>query len=292
MIKRPQPVFNIATTFLTLIGLALTLSAPAASARELLVSQSSPPDPPSAPPPRGRRQPGGSLGDQASCPTAPKPLTALIPDRGLGQTLSEEPTFWFYIPYTAEEVQLGEFSILTQDETQRLYKTYFTLPTRPGFMSIQVPRQAASELIDGQYYHWYLNLYCASIAQPDLKIDGWVQPVARTPERVQQANNLSPDVWYDVVSMLAEQLQGTSPAPIASERPVSPDMPVSPSPWLSPSEVISLGETVSQAVLSQAAVSQRWAELLDEVDLTDFVNEPVVGPVLTVDTMPATGPDS
>ncbi|MEM9905933.1 MAG: DUF928 domain-containing protein [Cyanobacteria bacterium P01_D01_bin.44] len=293
MMKRPQQSFNIATAFLTLLGLALTLSPPAVSMEGLFVSQSIPPDPPSAPPPRGRRQPGGSLGDEASCPAAPKPLTALIPDSGLGQTLADEPTFWFYSPYTAEEVQLGEFSILTQDETQRVYKTHFTLPARPGFVSIQVPRQAASNLIDGQYYHWYLNLYCGSTAQPDLKIDGWVQPLPRTAEHVQQANNLSSDLWYDVVSTLAEQLQSVSPALVASEGPVSPSVPVSPSPliasspWLSPNEAPSPGEVVSQAV-----ASQRWAELLDEVNLADFVNEPVVGPVLTVDIMPPTGPDN
>ncbi|MEO1404024.1 MAG: DUF928 domain-containing protein [Cyanobacteria bacterium J06635_1] len=276
MMKRPQQLFNIATAFLTLIGLALTISTPAASAEGLLVSQSIPPDPPSAPPPRGRRQPGGSLGDEASCPAVPKPLTALVPDSGLGQTLAEEPTFWFYMPYTAEQVQLGEFSILTQDETQRIYKTHFTPPATPGFVSIQVPSEAASNMLEGQYYHWYLNLYCASTAQPDLKINGWVQPLADTPEHIQQVNNLSPDIWYDVVSVLAEQLQGVSQTSIASEGAVFPNMS-SPSrfapssPWRPSTEAVSPSETVAQ----------HWTTLLIDVDLADFIGEPVVGPVLT-----------
>ncbi|MEM9163430.1 MAG: DUF928 domain-containing protein [Cyanobacteria bacterium P01_F01_bin.4] len=278
MMQRPQQSFNIAAAFLTLIGLAFTISTPAASAGGLLVSQSSPPDPPSAPPPRGRRQPGGSLGDEASCPAVPKPLTALTPDNGLGQTLANEPTFWFYIPYTAEQVQLGEFSILTQDETQRVYKTHFTLPARPGFMSIQVPGEAASNMLEGQYYHWYLNLYCTSMDEPDLKIDGWVQPVANTPEREQQVNNLSSDIWYDVISMLAEQRRDDASAPLGGDRSVAPSMSVPrnelglSSPWQPPSEAISLNESAYQ----------RWSALLNGVDLTEFVEEPVVGPVLTV----------
>ena len=204
------------------------------------------PNPPTTPVPNGNRTPGGSLsGDQAVCPPRSQQLTAITPISAQGKTLSEHPTFWFYIPYTSAEVQEGEFSILTQNEDERIYKTLFQLPDQPGFVSITLPMDEASSLEEGQYYHWYLNLSCASTveAQTDLNIDGWVQRVASTSEA--EAQGALPDIWYDVVDDLAAQLQTMS----------------------------SNGVELEQA----------WVELLESVELDALAQEPVIGPVMLID---------
>ena len=203
---------------------------------------------PSTPPPPGRRQPGGSLGEPAVCPARPQALTAITPADVHGKTLSENPTFWFYIPYTADEVQSGEFSILTRNEDQRIYETSFKLPEQPGLVSITLPDDGSVNLEAGQYYHWYLSLSCVSAteAKTNLNIDGWVQRLESTPELEVQVENPSSDIWYDVVDNLAIQLQ------------ISPDA-------------------------NETGLEQAWIELLDSVDLSEFIQKPIIGPVLITD---------
>lgn len=208
------------------------------------------PTPPQTPIPSGNRSPGGSLsGDQAVCPPTPQQLTALTPISAQGKTLSGHPTFWFYVPYTAAEVEKGEFSILTQNEDERIYETSFQLPDQPGFISITVPAGEASSLQEGQYYHWYLNLSCASTAEAktDLNIDGWVQRIGSASEADTQEGDTVPGVWYDAAADLAAQLHTVSDTDNAVE------------------------------------IEQAWAELLKSVDLDALVQEPVVGPVRLID---------
>lgn len=199
------------------------------------------PDAPSTPPPDGNRQPGGSLsGDFSVCPETPKELTAITPANVYGKTVAEHPTFWFYMPYTAADIEKGEFSILTQAEDERIYKTSFTLPEQPGFVSITLPADEATSLQEGQYYHWYLNLFCVSSenVETPLHIDGWVQ-------RVAPASQAGLEIWYDRVDTLAEPLQTASPA--------------------------------------EPELQQPWTELLESVELDEFSQEPVVGPVMLID---------
>ena len=208
------------------------------------------PDAPATPPPPpGRRQPGGSLsGEQAVCPERPQALTAITPVDVHGKTLSEHPTFWFYTPYTADEVQSGEFSILTRNEDQRIYETSFILPEQPGLVSVTLPDDGSVNLEAGQYYHWYLSLSCVSAteAKTNLNIDGWVQRLEPTPELEVQVGNPSSDIWYDVVDNLAIQMQ------------TSPDE-------------------------NETELEQAWVELLNSVDLSEFIQKPIIGPVLLTD---------
>ena len=201
------------------------------------------PDVPPTPPPQGDRTPGGALGEQ-SCLTKEPTLTALTPDNGQGSTLSEQPTFWFYMPYTPEEILKGEFSLVTQDETQRLFRLSFKLPQTPGWVSVSWPDSVDVSLAENEYFHWYMNLYCAGneTTQPDLKINGWVQRLAWTPERAEKVDAASDEIWYDAIARLAEQLQGDAPA--------------------------------------TTTLQQDWAALLESVDLGELTLAPVVGPVV------------
>lgn len=169
--------------------------------------------PPTRRPPPGNRTPGGGLGEPV-CPTKPQKLTAITPIDVHGNTLSAAPTFWFYVPYTTDEVESGEFSVLTEDESDRVYKTTFKLPDQPGFVSITLPETAG--LQEEAYYHWYLELNCAadSDARAALTVDGWVQRIPSTPELEDEIESLSSDVWYDSLDRLAQQLQnGTGARP-------------------------------------------------------------------------------
>lgn len=190
---------------LSLPGASIVLDSP------VILSQT-----PRTPPPKGRRRPGGSLtGGQQTCNRQTKQtLTALTPLNAQGLTQSEHPTLWFFIPYTSAEVRSGEFSLLTQDETRVVYQAAFTLPQTPGLVSIRLPRSPAITLEAGNYYHWYLNLYCASntSARPDLDMDGWIQRVKATGQYHQST------AWYDQVNDLAERLQTEPQNPTLRKR--------------------------------------------------------------------------
>ena len=248
---------NLALSFLLLAGLGLMGNAAVpdapdgddasevwAQGSQQSTGSNLPEVPPTPPPPEGSRTPGGGLSeDTASCLEKQQPLTALTPKNGQGSTLSDQPTFWFYMPYMPEEIEKGEFSLVTQDEIQRLYRISFKLPETPGWVSISWPDSADINLTENAYFHWYMNLYCAGneTTQPDMKIDGWVQRLAWTPERAQKVDAASDEIWYDAIARLAEQLQVDSPA--------------------------------------ATTLQQDWAALLESVELGDLTPAPVVGPV-------------
>lgn len=241
-----QGSLSLAILLSLLGGIPVALAMPQQTANSIRYQKADVilPTVPPTPPPPGKRQPGGGLsGEALVCPPKQQALTALTPASVHGVTLSEKPTFWFYMPYTSEEVASGEFSILTWDEEQRVYETAFELPDTAGLVSITLPDSEEFNLQEDVPYHWYVNLNCDSNtdSKSELKIDGWVQRIAHTPERRQQVSSTSPDIWYDAVAQLAAQLQ--DPA------------------------------------LETAVLRQTWTELLESVDLGDLAPAPIVGPV-------------
>jgi hypothetical protein len=171
-------------------------------------------------------------------------VTALIPVKNPVLTTREHPTFLFYVPYASDEVRVGEFSLLVgPEEKTRLYKTRFTLPQTPGIVSITLPSAPEYALEEGQYYHWYLKLYCQTntSSQPTLDVNGWVQRVALTPERERQIKAATPDVWYDTSANLALSLRASP---------------------------------------QDAKLRNDWVNLLKSIGLEDLAQEPFVGPVI------------
>ncbi|MEM6251528.1 MAG: DUF928 domain-containing protein [Cyanobacteria bacterium P01_D01_bin.156] len=211
------------------------------------------PDAPSTPPPTGERTPGGGLGEDV-CPETPHDLTAITPVTVYGKTLSERPTFWFYMPYTAAEVQKGEFSVLTSNDEDWLYRAEFVLPEQPGLVSITLPPDAIANLEVGERHHWYLKLFCnsTSTAKTNININGWVDRVAATPEMQRQVMDSSPEVWYDTIARLADRMKAQR-APGA----------------------VKTADCI--------AIEQKWGELLESVDLAEFIQTPVLGPVELVE---------
>ncbi|MGD1854073.1 MAG: DUF928 domain-containing protein [Leptolyngbyaceae cyanobacterium] len=174
-------------------------------------SKQLPPVPSTPQPPSGRRTPGGGL-EPSVCPVTDHKLTAITPSDVHGKTLSEHPTFWFYMPYTADDIEGGKFSVLTEDEFQTVYETSFKLPEQPGLISITLPESEVPALEVGEYYHWYLSLDCTIDAQTktDATIDGWVQRIDPDETTAAQA---SPEIWYDSLHVAAEQLQNDAIEP-------------------------------------------------------------------------------
>ncbi len=211
--------------------------------------------------PTGRRR-GGTSRD--GCPALNMPLTALVPGEEtlasegristkfisksfLASTLTQYPTFWFYIPQSPSVVHLGEF-VLQNEAGDDVYRTSLTLPQEPGAIGISLPSSQQYALQIDKKYHWYFKVYCGDPHKtPEyFFVDGWVQRVALTPEIMRQlkmaksaryvtyaANN----IWYDALTNLAQ-----------------------------------LRRTGSDNII----LKQDWAELLRSVGLQDFAAMPIV----------------
>ncbi|WP_341731943.1 DUF928 domain-containing protein [Microcoleus sp. EPA2] len=124
----------------------------------LLVSDSQQPPVNSRP---SERKPTGTRGPCED--TAGVPFTPLLPPRSsdfLASTITDRPTFWFYVPYSSQSVSYGTFS-LEDAEGNRLYKMDFKLPDIPGIVSVNLPQEQKSLEIN-KTYRWYFRLYCSS----------------------------------------------------------------------------------------------------------------------------------
>lgn len=167
----------------------------------------------------GHRNGGGSRSD---CPSVDAPLTALMPASNWGATVAASPEFWVYVPYTPEQVPVGEF-VLQDADRNDLYRAAFQLPETPGLVAITLP-ETAPELPLEQSHRWYVSLYCdADQASSPVFVQGWVErkravagleaqlaAADRPAYRVYAENGL----WFDAIATLAEQRQ----------EPVSPSL--------------------------------------------------------------------
>lgn len=211
-----------------------------------LQTKQRPPAPPMTPPPNRTRS-GGSLGEEAVCSAGSESLTAIVPVENPVFTTAEHPTFLFYVPFGADQVQYGEFSVLVgPTEMTRLYQTRFALPAQPGIVSITLPPNPDYQLKEKTPYHWYFKLHCnddspdSQNLTADLQVDGWVQRVALTPERQQQIQAASPEVWYDSAAQVATRLSATP---------------------------------------TDATLQQQWRNLLQHIGSEALAQEPIVGEV-------------
>jgi Domain of Unknown Function (DUF928) len=164
---------------------------------------------------KGTPPAGNQTGSRGNCPTTEIPLLALGGNSGYTLTISESPTFWFYIPYTSDRAKSGEFEL--QDESGKTVdQTPVSLPNAPKI----VPLRLARSLQPNRQYRWYLAIDCPS--QPSLDgvdsegyVTGLVERIlptteledrlktAQTPvERLQiYAQN---GIWYDTLAQLAQ----------------------------------------------------------------------------------------
>lgn len=222
--KRPL----LFTQFSTAIALSLLsfLASPMllnAQARSPGALQFKMPSPPSSGIPTGRYRGGASRGD---CPATNSELTALVPfieqsatsDRKArtyvwGQTVSERPTFWFYLPYTSQGTYTPEF-VLQDENEEVVYREMIALPAQPGVIGVQLPA-AVAPLAIGKLYHWFFKVYCSTEKKgTPISVEGMIQRVQPTSslhaELATASSRQKVDIfaangiWYDAITNLAD----------------------------------------------------------------------------------------
>ena len=197
------------------------------------------PAPPRRIPPN-KVKPGGGLDfARQACIDDTESLTALIPVDNPVLTVSSHPSFLFYIPDAPSAMQSGEFSLFTADEKSRIYSTSITFEQTPGVIKIDLPPSEEYALEKGKLYHWYFKINCQSDANSltYLDVNGWIKPVEATFARQSKIDTADPDIWYDAIAKVAEDLINFP---------------------------------------QDAAIRDRWKKLLKYIDLEELENIPVI----------------
>lgn len=166
---------------------------------------------------RGTPPTENGTGSRGNCPVTKIALTSLVGSKNLSLTVSEHPTFWFYVPYTVKEASNGEFFLQDQQENT-IYKTQFVLPDKPGIMSIRLPSDV-KPIQSNQNYRWYLSINCSSGQSSDtlvgqMFLTGQIQRILLTDELKRQLNLAQTPldrvqvyaqngIWYDTLTEFA-----------------------------------------------------------------------------------------
>jgi hypothetical protein len=183
-----------------------------------LAQQYTPPKPGSFKPTRStlpaRREGAGVRGP---CIQGNKALTPITPQANPTLTVSEYPTFFWYVPTTI--AQKAELVLLDESE-KPVYQTTFKLNRKPGIVNFRIPRGEGQPLGIGQTYHWQFSLVC----NPDDPsenpfVEGWIQRVQPQTDLVSELRKTKPikqpavyaarGIW-DALTVLAD-LRGQRP---------------------------------------------------------------------------------
>lgn len=158
---------------------------------------------------------------------SPTTLIALVPRFGMGETVAENPTVFWYVPKLNPDQAVApmvELRLLDVND-QPVYKTQYPLTKSvngvvgaPGIMSLTIAN--AYPLKIGQEYKWQLALICNSQAPngPDYSeispVEGIIKRVEPDPSlelRVQQASPekrvalyAKANLWYEMLGTLIE----------------------------------------------------------------------------------------
>ena len=170
-------------------------------------------------PPKGAPGSRGEAGSRDKCPQAVKEMTALVPANNSGQTLSDRPSFWFYIPYS--ETSESKIIFELQDSKQNSQTAILSFQKIPGVVQIPFPK-TFSPLKSGQRYRWKLTYLCNQSTSDNLKsVEGAIDKIIRsdsTEEKLKRASSIyqkskiyaDNGIWFDLLNLLSKKDQKLS----------------------------------------------------------------------------------
>jgi hypothetical protein len=165
----------------------------------------------------------------------------------MGRTILAKPTFLYYVP-TAIDKKI-DFE-LTDEKENPVYKTTFRMIAKaPGIVSVNLPAGSLASLESGKSYHWYFTIRCnPEDNEADIVVSGWINRVSMTPELTSLLDEAKSD--RDRLSIYAKE-----------------------SLWY---EYISTLASLRRSQPNDSALTVKWIELLNAVELENIAEQPLV----------------
>jgi hypothetical protein len=177
-------------------------------------------------------------------------LTALTPKNKRGRTVSEYPTFFFYLPQT--EAELAEF-ILEDESGNQIYQQDLTIKNLSGVIRVSIPaNKNVPPLEVGKNYTWKFSVVCdAEDRSSDQLESGIVRRVELSPDIFRKLENADPrlktfiyaenGIWQDALSNLA------------ATRIANPNNPVFQTDWESLLNSVTLDAIAKEPIVEMEA---------------------------------------
>lgn len=218
------------------------------------------------PPSRGAPE-SAATGGSRGCGWQPgqKLLAPLVPSDAMAFTVSEYPSFFWYVPEHSSLDQSSSDGSATVkfvliDENQNIvYQKKLSAPA-VGIMSHRLSPSEAAPLAENKQYHWLVSMVCDS-EDPSANplIDAWIERIP-----------------------VSEELQAELDRATENDRP---SIYAREGIWHE--ALTSLAELLHENPRDEATVS-RWSEFLRSVSLGAFTEEPLIGPEIIVEPKPVT----
>lgn len=183
------------------------------------------------PPSRGtlqRTEAGGSRGCIKSIPLS---ITLLVPNNHIGQTVSERPTFSWYVSNPSAVSVPIQFALVEPGVARPLFVTSLKAD-KTGLMQLELPSDAP-ELQPKHKYRWTVSLICnTKRPSENVYVTGWVERVTATTNQAKAimaagSNNeravvyAQSGMWYDALTNMYKAFQANPQDSSTSESFVS-----------------------------------------------------------------------
>ena len=198
-------------------------------------------------PPTGLPPVPGKPPVRGNCENFPQAsFTALVPENKIARTVSDYPTFFFYLPQPNAE--LAEF-ILEDENGNLIYEQALTIKNSSGVISVSLPANTNVPPLEvGKKYTWVLSLVCDPEDRSADKIErGAVRRVELSADILGELENADPrgktfiyaenGIWQDALSNLA------------AARRANPNEPVLQTDWESLLDSVTLGKIAKEPIV-------------------------------------------
>ena len=177
-------------------------------------------------------------------------FTALVPENKRGRTVSDYPTFFFYLPQPNAE--LAEF-ILEDENRNLIYGQALTIKNLSGVIGVSIPANTnVSPLEVGKNYTWKFTVVCDPEDRSSDQLEtGIVRRVELSAEILGKLENANPrlktfiyaenGIWQDALSNLAVA------------RRANPNEPVFQTDWETLLDSVTLPEIAKEPIVEMEA---------------------------------------
>ena len=154
----------------------------------------------------GQQTAGESRG---SCVGGSQAIEAMMPKSNTGKTVLGHPRFWVYFPKIASKNTEVEF-VVQNESREDIWRSRSALNSTASYQSFSLPETEAP-LEVGQWYRWYVKVYCQDRVASVQYVQGWVNrvPLAsklhlelqEDPHQMHLAY-ANHNIWYDAIDEL------------------------------------------------------------------------------------------